>query len=181
MLYLFWKLWYMIFFRWQKLKTNDLLNLKENCSKCSKNLEKLSLKLENPPGFCDSSSSLVRYSEDISSVNVVYPESNPSTVGDSESISSSSVTVVDTSEGNSLLLVNASHSNLPVTVANNPDSAPFFNFKKSALNEKASSELQGLQRPNTNRMLQLGNRYNERAIKKVQVLKNIWILHILLH
>ena len=142
---------------------------------------KVELETRKSTRICDSSSSLVRYSEDISSVNVVYPESNPSTVGDSESISSSSVTVVDTSEVNSLLLVNASHSNLPVTVANNPDSAPFFNFKKSALNEKASSELQGLQRPNTNRMLQLGNRYNERAIKKVQVLKNLWILHILLH
>ena len=171
----------MIFFRWQKLETNDLLNLKEICPKCLKNLEKLSLKLENPPGFCDSSSSLVRYSESISSVNVVYPESNPSTVGDSESISSLSVTVVDTSEVNSLLLVNASHSNLPVTVANDPDSAPFFNFKKSASNEQASSEFQGLQMPNTNRMLELGNRYNERAIKKVKVLRNLWILHILLH
>ena len=95
------------------------------------------------------------------------------TVGDVESISSSSVTVVDTSEVNSLLLVNASHSNLSVTVANDPDSAPFFNFKKSALNEQASSELQGLQRANTNRMLQLRNRYNERAIKKVQVLRNL--------
>ena len=171
----------MIFFRWQKLETNDLLNLKKICSKCLENLKNLSLKLENPTGFCDSSSSLVRYSKGISSVNVVYPESNPSTVGDSESISSSSVTVVYTSEVNSLLLVNASHSNFPVTVANDPDSAPFFNFKKSASNEQASSELQGLQRRNTNRMLQLENCYNERAIKQVQVLRNLWILHILLH
>ena len=158
-----------------------MLSLKEIYSKCLKNVEKLSLKLENPPGFCDSSSSLVRYSEGISSVNVVYPKSNPSTVGASESISSSSVTVVDTSEVNSLLFVNTSRSNLPVTVANDPDSAPFFNFKKSALNKQASSELQGLQRPNTNRMLQLGNHYNERVIKKAQVLRNLWIMHILLH
>ena len=100
-----------------------MLNLKEIYSKCLKSLEKLCLKLENPPGFCNSSS-LVRYSEGVSSVNVGYPESNPSTVGDSDSISSSSVTVVDNSEVNSLLLVNALHVNLPVTVANAPDSAP---------------------------------------------------------
>ena len=61
------------------------------------------LALQNPRGFCDSSSSLV---------------------GDSESISSSSVTVVSDSEVNSSLPVNASPGNLPVTVANAPDSAP---------------------------------------------------------
>ena len=82
------------------------------------------LVLQNPPGFCDSSSSLVSDSEDISSVTVGDPESNPSTVGNSESISSSSVTVVSDSEVNSLLPVNASPGNLPVTVANVPDSAP---------------------------------------------------------
>ena len=111
------------FFRWQKLEANDLLNLNEIWSKYLKSLEKLCLKLENPPRFYDSSS-LVRYSEGISSVNVVYLESNPSAVGDSDSISSLSVTVVDNSEVDSLLLVNALHGNLPVTVANAPDSAP---------------------------------------------------------
>ena len=114
----------MIFFRWQKLGTDALLNLKEISSKCLKSLGNLSLKFENPPGFCDSGSSLVRYSEGISLVKVVYPESNPSTVSDSESISSSLVTVVDNLEVNSLLLVNAFYSNLPVTFANAPDSAP---------------------------------------------------------
>ena len=74
--------------------------------------------------FCDSSSSLIRDSEGISPVTIGYPESNPSIVGNSESISFFSVTVVDNSEVNSLLLVNASHGNLPVSVANAPDSTP---------------------------------------------------------
>ena len=81
-------------------------------------------KLENSPGFCDSGSSLIRDSEGISPVTIGYPESNPSIVGNSESISFFLVTVVDNSEVNSLLLVNASHGNLPVSVANAPDSTP---------------------------------------------------------
>ena len=36
-----------------------------------------------------------------------------------------------------------------------------------------NATIQGLQKPNTNRMLQLGNRYKERAIKKERVLRNL--------
>ena len=106
-------------------KTGKKRNAKSqrNLLKMFKKPRKVVLEAGNPPGFCNSSS-LVRYSEGVSSVNVGYPESNPSTVGDSDSISPSSVTVVDNSEVNSLLLVNALHVNLPVTVANAPDSAP---------------------------------------------------------
>ena len=70
--------------------------------------------LQNPPAFCDSSSLLIGNSEGISSVTVGDPEINALTVSDSESISSSLVTVVGNSEVNSLLPVNALHGNLSV-------------------------------------------------------------------
>ena len=82
--------------------------------------------LQNPPGFCDSSSLLVGNSEGISLVTDGDPESNPSTFGDSESISSSSVTIAGDSEINSSLPINALHGNSPVTVANAFDSASSF-------------------------------------------------------
>ena len=70
--------------------------------------------LQNPPAFYDSSSLLIGNSEGISSVTVGDPEINALTVSDSESISSSLVTVVGNSEVNSLLPVNALHGNLSV-------------------------------------------------------------------
>ena len=36
-----------------------------------------------------------------------------------------------------------------------------------------NATIKGMERPNTNRLFQLGNRYKERAIKKEQVLRNL--------